>query len=163
MKYFSCVFLVILFALLSCSENDNPRNNSLSGIYEARNFVDSLNLWVVSAYEFHKKGTYEYRISIRESEEGEDIGFNRIYPATYEWDGLMMNYIPKNGHGVPFSGNELFLPKNELVSYDNIVFDYFRPLQASLTFTESGAKMIYQEIFPESWGYTVEACEFVRR
>ena len=153
MRGISIYALVILFSIsiFSCQEKEDLSANQLEGLYESREFIDSLELWTVSTYKFAPNGSYEFWITMRSSETGSDLGYRRFLKGEYQWDGLTLSYQPENGDGLPFGSPELYRPKSQLESFDNYVFDYFRALKAKLEFSSSKEIMVYQEIYPDTW------------
>lgn len=153
MKHYSIFALLIFFSIgfFSCQEKDELSPNQLEGVYEFREFIDSLGLWSVSTYDFKANGTYQFYITMRNTEEGTDLGFRRFLNAKYQWNGQVLSYQPENGQGIPFGSDELYRPKSQLDSFDSYVLDYFRELKASLDFTPNKEKMTYLEIYPETW------------
>jgi hypothetical protein len=164
MKYSVLLFALfaIVFGFSSCQEDDELLPTQLEGRFENRTFVDSLDLWVIIAYDFNRTGTFQYIETVRNTENGNEIGYRRIFPGTYDWNGEIFKYFPENGEGIPFDGNEIYRPKDKLDSFANIIFDYFRPLEARLEFVQNGNTMNYTEIYPEIWEFESQTKSFIK-
>ncbi|MHA7131551.1 hypothetical protein [Algoriphagus namhaensis] len=146
--------------LFSCQEEENFSPNALNGVYEYREFEDSLNLWVVTTYDFRPNGRYDYSITLREEPEGKDLGYRRFLSADYQWDGQTLAYQPENGYGIPSDSDALYVPRSQLESLDYIIFDYFRELKAELNFGDG--TMTYLEIYPDWWSFRDEPRTFIK-
>lgn len=136
MRYLYLFILSVFTAsLFSCSDAEEPKS-PLIGAWENREYVDSLNYWIVERYDFVNDSTYDINITVRESETGKDLGYRFV---TRGWYDLQANdftftysevYQIKNYY-IP-SRDDLYAPKNEL-RFSEI--DFSDTPTANLTFS----------------------------
>jgi len=154
MRYLCLLFIAACTAsLFSCTDSEEPMS-PLIGAWENREYVDSLNYWIVERYDFVNDSTYDINVTVRESETGKDLGYRF---ATRGWYNLQANdftftysemYQIKNYY-LP-SRDNLYAPKNEL-RFSEI--DFSDTPTANLTFSSDGKQF---ELLAECLGYNSE-------
>lgn len=142
-KYFPLALVAVLAALISCTENEEPVD-PLMGTWEHREFVDSLNIWIVETKEFKNDSVFDLSITVRESETGPDLGYRMITTSWFNLEGDTFKYYFsdaltyfRNSEDAP-----LYVPKSELRAG---IFDFFRIPEGVLTFSSDRRRFQFQE------------------
>jgi len=159
MKY-SVLFLAlfaIVFGFSSCQEDDELLPTQLEGVWEERSFVDSLDYWVVNTIDFDRNGTYQARTTVRDSENGPDLGHRFYFDTKYDWDTKILTYFPNEGYFLNTS--KFYTPKAKLVL---AIMCYFRQPKAQLTFSADGKTMNYLEIFEYDLNFEPHVANYIR-
>lgn len=78
------LFAAILFT--SCKEDELPQN-FLNNTYERSGQNTDTGIWYASQYRFKSDGTYEQFGILRESENGDDLGYSHYSKGTYSLRG----------------------------------------------------------------------------
>ncbi len=147
MKGFSLLaVLLISISFVSCDDVEDKSPNQLSGTWEDRFYVDSVDYWVVNTLEFKPENQYQFRTTVRQTETGSDLGYRFYYDDSYEWDGETFSYSPDLASWIDHREENFYVPKEELNAG---IIDYARMPTASLIFEENNTKMIFQENCPE--------------
>lgn len=148
MKYFCIpIILLISLGLISCNQDDSPElPTQLEGVWEQRVYVDSVDLWVVNAFEFKANLNYQFRTIVRKTADGNDLGYRYLQDDSYTWDGTTFNYFPSIVNWINPRGQKFYVPRQELILG---IVDYQYPPEALLTFIENKSKMIYQQKCPK--------------
>ena len=143
MKYLSFLFLIFLsLTFLSCNDEDNLPVQ-LSGVWEERNYVDSVDFWVVNTLEFKNDSEFQFRTTVRETETGNDLGYRFYYDDTYDWDGKTFNYSPDMAFWIDYREEKFYTKKEDLKAG---VIDFVSWPSANITFVEGNSKLIFQNI-----------------
>ncbi|WP_339707798.1 hypothetical protein [Algoriphagus aquimarinus] len=146
MRYLCLLFIAACTASLSsCSDAEEPIS-PLIGAWENREYVDSLNYWIVERYDFVNDSTYDINVTVRETEGGEDLGYRFITRGWYDYKGEDFTYYYADVLMIEDyflrEGNELFAPKDDLRA---VIVDFFREPTASLTFSSDRKQFVFQD------------------
>ncbi len=78
--------LTLLFiSFFSCNEDEiKPLGMHFNGTYEQTMYSEEVEVWYVHSLVFQDNGDLEQRITIRESEDGDDLGYSSSMLGTYE-------------------------------------------------------------------------------
>lgn len=114
-NYFSLATLAVIATLISCTENDEPQNPFV-GIWEHREFVDSLDVWFVETLEFKNDSVFEQYLTVRQTEEGANLGYRRYSEAKYTQDAeeVSFQFFSEYMFRAAEDSDILFVSKNEL-------------------------------------------------
>lgn len=114
-KFFPFALVATLAAFISCTENDEPRN-PLIGIWEHREFVDSLDVWYVETLDFKNDSVFEQYLTVRQTEEGANLGYRQYSEAKYSQDAerVSFRFFSEFMFRTVEDSDILFVPKNEL-------------------------------------------------
>ncbi len=163
MKYLSLFSLLLLSCSFTACDDDNEElPNQLVGTWENRSFVDSVNYWVVNTLEFKNDSVYQYRTTVRDSENGPDLGYRFFYDDNYEWNGNTFTYSPDLAAWIDHREEDFYVPKQELLAG---IIDFFGIPTAAISFRDNRTKMIYQENCPKEFlpcDVPFESVEYIR-
>lgn len=149
------ILTVCAASFYSCTEAEEP-TSPLIGSWENRVYIDSIDYWVVQTYDFVNDSTYDIIETVRETEDGEDLGFRFVSRGWYDLQGESFTYyysdvlMLDNYFMDSINPGNLYAPKEELKAF---IIDFFREPTAKLSFSASGKEFVFLdeclEGFPE--------------
>lgn len=116
MKNHFPIALVAVFAVLvACTENEEPVN-PLIGTWENREFVDSLDVWLVETIEIKSDNVFEQYITVRQTEKGVNLGYRSLSQGLYSKVGIELDlrFMNDFNYRNALNVDDLFAPKEEL-------------------------------------------------
>lgn len=114
-KYFPFALLAVFAVLISCTEKEEPVS-PLVGKWENRVFVDSLDFWVVETFEIKNDSVFEHSITVRQSENGANLGYRSFSEGKYLQAGndVSLNFLAEYMYRQRENSEVYYVPKNEL-------------------------------------------------
>lgn len=114
-KFFPFALLAVFSVFISCSENERPVN-PLVGVWENREYVDSLSVWFVETLHFKNDSVFEQSLTVRQSEKGENLGYRWFSEGVYtqEANEISFNFFLEYKFHQKDGSEIIFEPKNKL-------------------------------------------------
>lgn len=141
----SIALAFLLLGLFSCQEDESPRS-PLIGTWENRQFVDSLDIWIVESLTFKSDSVMGVEHTVRETETGPTLGYRLISEGWYDLEGNVFRYYYSDAL-IYFGGGDdsealPYAPKEELNAG---IVDFFRIPEGDLIFSQNNNKFEFQE------------------
>ncbi len=144
-KYLPFVLLAAFSSFASCTENEEPVS-PLLGNWEHREYVDSLDVWIIETMEVKNDSIFDLKVTVRDTETGPTLGYQMITTAWYDLAGETFRYYYADGLYYFGSIDDiedpiLYVPKEELTPG---IVDFFRIPEGVLTFSEDRRSFQFQ-------------------
>jgi len=115
MKNLALLTLLII-TLFSCKDDEIlPLGVHFNGTYEWTSYVEEDNVWYIHSLVFQDNGDLEQRITIRESEHGDDLGYTSLMLGTYELHVKELTVVWDEFYSLE-DPEELYAPRTGLVA-----------------------------------------------
>lgn len=116
MKKFIYYFAPLLILALSCSEDrDQLPLIFLDGTYERVNQNTDTELWYINQLIFSSDGTLTQQTLVRESADGDNLGWYSYATGTYELRGEEYTIDIESFYRLEFESEEAYVQRDELV------------------------------------------------
>ncbi|MBN7814975.1 hypothetical protein [Algoriphagus pacificus] len=139
---FTFVVALFLSTLVSCSEEEEPRS-PIIGTWEERNYSSFSDIWFVNNYNFKNDSIFNLVATVRETENGEDLGYRYITTGKYSVEGNIFHYYYSDAL-IYFKGSsETIYGKKEDLKPG--IMDFFRVPKGEITFADDFSKFTFQE------------------
>lgn len=142
-KYFPFALIALLTVFISCTEDEEPMG-PLIGIWEHREFVDSLDVWMVESMEFKNDSIFDINMTFRDSETGPELGYRLSATSWYNLEGDTFKYYYSDAllHFEYGEDAKLYVPKEDLKP---AIVDFFRIPEGVLSFSADRRRFQFQE------------------
>ena len=138
MKKFIYLFALLLFHLFSCNQEDQLPLSFLDGTYERANENTDTGLWYIQQLIFSADGSLTQQTLVRNSRDGEDLGWYSYSTARYQLRGEEYTIDTESHYRLEFESEEPYVAQEELVLEEGYSPD---PQIGSLRELDSGQKI----------------------
>ncbi|WP_200978255.1 hypothetical protein [Echinicola sp. 20G] len=121
------LFSIMIFAVVmtSCKDDEmRPSLDNLSGMYERAIRSEDQEYWYIYGLVFNKDGNFEQRITIRETEHGEDLGYASLVLGNFSvkgenltWELQEFYHWPYQEQAQPYGQRNDLIPQDETNSF----------------------------------------------
>jgi len=135
----------------------------LKGVWKERDFVNSLDYWVVNTIDFdpndwHGQTEIANRTTVRDSNNVPDLGYRFYFDTQYDWDTKILTYFPNEGYFL--ITDQFHTAKADF--FFLAIMDYFRQPKDRLTFSTNGKTMNCLEIYEYDNNFEPHMTDYIR-